>query len=284
MLNVKIDLDSVAKSIREVADSCIVPRFQNLHTGEIHFKGEDDPVTIADQEAEKELSKRFMDLLPGSKVVGEESFAENPSVFDHFLGDSPVWIIDPVDGTKCFIAGEPLYGVIVSLTKQNHTLAAWLYDPTSKEFITAEEGSGAYWKGQKLSVLPPAPLGEMTGILGLQIMEGFEAQGCVLSPDSKPPIERMYSACHDYSRLVAPKPHFSGRFDQVHFHGWSRTCTPWDCAAGVLIHKEAGGYSAHWNGDAFVPSSYKRGILAAPDKESWESVKAWIESACECGD
>lgn len=277
----KIKMEDVEKVITEVADSIIVPRFQNLSAHEIHFKGEDNPYTIADTEAEKALKERLIDLLPGSKVVAEEEFASNEAILDYFLEDSPVWTVDPVDGTKCFIAGEPFYGVIVSLSEKNQPVAGWLYDPTSKEFVTAEKGSGAYYKGQKLSVLPPVSLNEMSGIMGYRIICDHKAmeedcQEHKICPDILP----MHSACHDYARLVAPDGHFSGQLPRVHFHTWKDTCTPWDSTAGILIHAEAGGYTAHWNGESVSPNAYGRGTLSAPDKDCWQEIYNWVTRFC----
>jgi len=277
----KIKIEEVEKIITEVADSIIVPRFRNLSAHEIHFKGEDDPYTIADLEAEKELKDRLIDLLPTSKVVGEEEFASNNAVLDHFLGDSPVWTIDPVDGTKCFIAGEPFYGVIVSLSEQNQAIAGWLYDPTSREFITSEKGSGAYYKGQKLSVLPPDSLDKMSGIIGHRIIcELKDNQEECKEKKECPKILRMRSSCHDYARLVAPEGHFSKQLPIAHFHTWKATCTPWDNIAGILIHSEAGGYTAHWDKTKVLSNAYGRGVLSAPDKDSWEEIHAWMHSFC----
>ncbi len=283
----KINHSAVEAAIREVAQTIILPRFQNLHMGDIKFKSGDDPVTIADQEAESELTKRLLALLPGSKVLGEEAFAADSSLLDQFSGESPVWIIDPLDGTKAFVAGDPVFGVIVALAEQNQTIAGWLYDPTSDEFITAEKGAGAYYKGKKLSVLPPAPLEKMIGTLGARVRDAYDVSLCAKQDAGLQPIwHRMLSACHDYASLVVQEPHFARRRPPMSFHGTYCTCTPWDNAAGVLIHAEAGGYSAHWNGDAFAPNHYGRGLLSAPDKESWLALREWILSFCklpECG-
>jgi len=275
----KIKSDDVEKIIVEVADSFIIPHFRTLHAHEIHFKSEDDPVTIADIEAETALRDRLLGLLPGSKVLGEEAFHVDSSLLGHFSGDSPVWIIDPVDGTKAFIMGEPTYGVIVSLSQQNQTLAAWLYDPTSREFVTAEKGAGTYYKGKRLSVLPANEITKMSGMLGSRLIDAY--QECTVPANVPCPLfERMLSSCHDYARLVVDEPHFSRRVSQMHFHCWKNTCTPWDNAAGVLINTEAGGYTAHWNDEPFAPSHYGRGILTAPDQDSWREIKNWIESFC----
>lgn len=278
MLNIKNE--DVENIIRDVAQAHIIPHFRHLRSHEIHFKSEDNPVTIADSEAEFALKEGLLKLLPGSKVVGEEAFASNPALLELFFDESPVWTVDPVDGTKAFICGEPCFGVIVALTKQNQTLAAWLYDPTSNEFVTAEKGTGAFFKGQRLHVLPSTELKNMSGVMGSRLIDAFE--GCDQSSKvSGPRFERMMSSCHDYARLVVGVPHFSKTLPQMHFHCWKETCTPWDNAAGILIHAEAGGYSAHWNEAPFAPSHYGRGILSAPDKDSWHAMREWIETFCK---
>jgi len=152
---IHVNPEAVSKIIQEVADEYILPRFRNLQAGDVAFKIGDDPVTIADKEAEKALSTRLFDLLPGSNLVGEEIFASNQGILNHFSGESPVWIVDPIDGTRNFVRGSPEFGVIVALAERNQTIAGWIYDPTSKEVVTAEKGSGSWFKGQKLKVLPP---------------------------------------------------------------------------------------------------------------------------------
>ncbi|MDX9690610.1 MAG: inositol monophosphatase [Alphaproteobacteria bacterium] len=275
----KIKTDEVEKIIQDVADSIIVPRFQHPENQEIHFKSEDNPVTIADKEAEKALKERLSALLPGSKVVGEEEFEDNPAIIQRFLSESPVWIVDPLDGTKQFIAGEPLYGVIVALAQGDQTVAGWLYDPTSREFVTTELGAGTYHKGERQKVIEPDDLPNMRGIIGYRIMCAY--RDCEESDDARKPIfVPMNSACHDYASLVVGKEHFSRRTQQAHFHTWLQTCTPWDSSAGILAHTEAGGYTAHWNGDPFQPSHYGRGILSAGSKESWEEIRNWISTFC----
>jgi len=96
-----------------------MPRFRRLRSSDIAFKIGDDPVTIADKAAEKALSQRLLALLPDSTVVGEEDCAANPCVLERFSGESPVWIIDPIDGTRNFVAGKPTFGGIVALAKRN---------------------------------------------------------------------------------------------------------------------------------------------------------------------
>lgn len=273
--------DNVESALRDVAQRCILPHFRNLHAGEVKFKGEDDPVTVADQESEAALTAALTALLPGSRVVGEEAFASDPSLLDAFAGDAPVWIVDPIDGTKMFIAGEPLFGVIVALAKGGETVAGWLYDPNSDAFVTAEKGAGAWYKGQKLSVLPPAPLTDLTGTMRANAHEVSGEDSACLGLQGGPKFYPVRSACHDYAALVVGEPHFACQRSQLHFHGTHSACTPWDNAAGVLIHAEAGGYTAHWDGQPFAPAHYGKSLLSAPDKASWHLLRAWAAGVCD---
>ncbi len=274
----QIDIDAVTSIIREVAAETILPRFRRLGQGDISYKIGDDPVTIADKEAESSLSTRLSGLLEGSKVVGEEAFSTNRGVFDAFFGESPVWIIDPIDGTRNFVKGSPEFGVIVALAKQNQTIAGWLYDPTSNEIITAEKGSGAWFKGQRLKVSQPEPLERMQGFLSDRLVELYEEAKPV---GTKPVFEIMKAGVHEYPRMILNEPHFGKDKPQIHFRACLRQSMPWDDAAGVLAYEEAGGYAARWNGQAYSPAVYDQGLALAPDKDSWLGLKAWCQTFAE---
>ena len=269
----KVDIDSVTNVIREVAIETILPRFRNLESGDVSYKVGDDPVTIADQEAEKGLSSRLSGLLEGSKVVGEEAFAANRGVLDLILGESPVWIVDPIDGTRNFVRGSPEFGVIVALAEQNQVIAGWLYDPTSDEVITTERGSGAWYKGERLKVAAPVPLEKMGGLLSDRLRQAHEKVNPARK-ENQPVIGNTWAAVHQYPRLVLDQPHFGKNEPQLHFRA-SMAGYPWDDAAGVLAHQEAGGYSAMWNEQAYVPSAIGQGLLLSPDRESWQTLKTW---------
>lgn len=274
----KVNFGAVEQAIREVAATEIMPRFRNLGEGDIAFKTGDDPVTIADKSAELALSNHLLGLLPRSKVVGEEAFASNQGISEAFFGESPVWIIDPIDGTRNFVAGKPVFGVIVALAERNQTVAGWLYDPTSDEFVTAEKGAGAWFKGQRLKTLSADKLENMRGSLGERITAAYEA-----SEKKQGPIyERtMMAGCHEYARLIINAPHFSNPGMQWHFRASLMHYSPWDDAAGVLIHHEAGGYAAHMNGDLTKSGDYGGGLMVMPDQDSWHEMHSWIGSFCE---
>lgn len=270
---IRVNMDHVVSIIHEVSDEYILPRFQNLTSGEISFKIGDDPVTIADKEAEIALSERLSELLPGSKVLGEEAFATNQRISEHLFSESPVWIIDPIDGTRNFVKGSSDFGVIVALAEQNQTIAGWIYNPTSKEVLYSEKGSGTYFKGKKRRVLPAQELSKMHGFLGIQMIDYYEKFN--LSNMIEPSFQTMSAGAHEYPRLVLNEAHFGKNVPQSHFRASFAYSYPWDDAAGVLIHKESGGYSAFWDGRAYCPSIMNEGLALAPDEDSWHHLKEW---------
>ena len=103
----KVDLTTVQGIMEEVARTEIMPRFRHLASSDVEMKGVNDPVTIADKAAERELALRLQDLLPGSVVVGEEGCAADPSVLSRFDGKAPVWVIDPSTVLAALLRGGP---------------------------------------------------------------------------------------------------------------------------------------------------------------------------------
>jgi fructose-1,6-bisphosphatase/inositol monophosphatase family enzyme len=277
---ISIAHDQVKAIIEEVAATEILPRFGKLTKEDIDHKNYEAPgasiVTIADKMAEKALSIRLQSLIPGSKVVGEEAFEDNKAIFEHFLSESPIWILDPIDGTLNFARGKTNFGVIVSLVQQNQILAGWTYDPTSKDFLIAEKGAGAEYKGMRCKILPGAPLKKMNGLFGYAINDVFKN----LPADdpirlSAPVIEKSQCSAHDGPRLLMAGNYF-GKSDQTQLHfRISRRYTPWDDAANVLAYKEAGGIVKTWEGTDYKPDHIGNGIFFAPDNEAYQNLHEW---------
>ena len=151
-----VDPQKVASILADVAAQEIVPRFRNLKHGDVRKKAGDETVTVADEAAERALTSRLTALLPGSVAVGEEGAAENPAVMDLLAGDAPVWVVDPIDGTRNFAAGKPEFAVMAALVTRNATLASWIYRPMSGASYVAERGAGAWLNGARMTP-PPAP-------------------------------------------------------------------------------------------------------------------------------
>ncbi|HQU42565.1 MAG TPA: inositol monophosphatase family protein, partial [Pirellulales bacterium] len=103
----------------------------------VELKCDQSPVTVADREAEQHLRSRIAEVFPGDAVLGEE-FGERP-------GDSGYrWILDPIDGTKSFISGVPLYGALIGVEFEQRSVVGVIHIPALDEMVYAARGEGAW--------------------------------------------------------------------------------------------------------------------------------------------
>jgi fructose-1,6-bisphosphatase/inositol monophosphatase family enzyme len=260
-----IDIDAVARFIAEAAAEEIMPRHAKLAAGDVREKGPGDLVTIADEAVERRLAPQLIGLLPGSCVIGEEEAAVDVSVFQRLQAPAPVWIIDPVDGTANFAAGNGDFGVMVALVQGGRTLAGWIHDPVKGVMATAEQGAGAWLNGQRLAVAPaPADPATLSGTL----LVGFHGDREL----GRRVQQRRQRVRAVKSRRCAATEYLQLATAQMHFALFSRLM-PWDHAPGVLIHAEAGGYNAYIDGGGYEPARITaKGLLLTPDKASWQAL------------
>ena len=263
------DPAAVGRILREVAAAVILPRFRNLVAGDVsHKRHPRDLVTIADIEAERELEQRLASLLPGCAFVGEEAAEGRPEVLAALAGGQPVWLLDPVDGTRNFAAGSVCFAVIVGFCAGGKTLAGFILDPLSGRMLWAMVEQGAWLETAegctRVHVARERPLGEMTGSLARRSAERLQAR-LAERGEAAPSATRYGSVGREYMDLA------TGTLD---FASYARL-KPWDHAAGVLIHREAGGFSAlRGNGAPYRPAPFivEDVLLLAPDAESWHRL------------
>jgi len=260
-----INIDQISAIIREVAETEILPRFNRLTAGDIEQKaGPNDLVTTADIEAEAVLTRRLMDLLPGSTVVGEEAVAKDPTVIARLDSDAPVWIIDPVDGTWNFTQGKSDFTVIVAMVDGGQARIGWIHDPIGNATVTAEEGAGAWEDGERLLVAKPAKLAAMTAALyiGARRTPELHARVKSLKQDLGP---RSYLSCAGAEYLALAR-------GSTHYAVFTRLL-PWDHAAGNLIHNEAGGYARMMDNQPYRLRPIDGNLLLAPDERAWRDLR-----------
>ncbi|MFC8538496.1 inositol monophosphatase family protein [Streptomyces sp. NPDC057249] len=237
------DLSDIEAAVRAAAAAEIMPRFRQLAADEVVEKnGPHDLVTVADRRAEEHLTASLGRLLPGSVVVGEEAVHADPKVYEALGGDAPVWIVDPVDGTRQFVRGEPGFCTLVALAHRGELLASWTYAPVPDEMAVAVRGRGARLDGTPIRSGSPAPDAvlrvamshpdyttdaQKAALLGLRA-EGFAARPCG-------------SAGLEYLAVAR------GELDAIAF-SWEYA---WDHAAGLLLVAEAGGAEATLSGAPF---------------------------------
>lgn len=250
---IRPDPVQVAAIIREAAESEILPRFQTLGREQIREKKPGQLVTDADLAAERVLTQRLTALLPAA-VVGEEGVHLDHSLLTALERPGPVWVIDPIDGTANFAAGKPRFAVIVALVVDGRTVMGWIHDPLPNRTVFAAVGEGAWQGTQRLRVAEEGPLEAMAG--------SVKRSPAVAKRVAK--AMRLGSAAHDYLDLVC------GGLDFAHFN----RLMPWDHAAGVLIHGEAGGHAALFDRTSYRPVYVARGdLLMAPGPASWNALR-----------
>ncbi len=259
--------ERVVAALKEVSGESIVPRFNKLRKEDVRAKTHPaDLVTIADEEAEQRLTPILRAALRGSRVIGEESVAADAGLLRLLEEDQPVWVIDPVDGTSNFVNGIPRFAVIVALIAHGETIMGWIHDPLTGNTIAAEQGAGAWSTTITGDVsrceLPPAPsaLKEMTVAL--------HPKAYARSLGQFARNLRQGSAAHDYWALAEGRMHLLAY----------RKMKPWDHAAGVLIHREAGGYNAMLDGAPYRPAHPEQEwLLCAPNDALWREIAEMAE-------
>lgn len=252
-------IETVSNLLREVAASVIMPRFRRLGENDVRAKSPGEDVTIADEEAERLLTLALRDLVPGSVVVGEEAAAQAPDLLAR-IGDGTVWLVDPLDGTSNFVAGDPCFATMVSLLRDGRSVASWMLSPASGRLHVAEAGSGAWIDGVRCRSGPAPSWGRLRGSvltrflppsLRETILEGARG-GAEILPG-------LRCAGEEYPAIA------TGRQDFAVF--WR--ALPWDHAPGILFLEEAGGRAAGFDGRRYRAVDHGSGILATATPELW---------------
>lgn len=258
-------IDRVTEAIEAAAAEEIMPRFRSLRDHEIEAKANGELVTAADIACEKVLGAQLTDLLPGSRVVGEEAVAVAPALMDLLDGEDPVWIIDPVDGTGNFARGTAIFATMVALAVGGKTRAAWIHDPIGGRTAVAEAGSGASMAGRALKVSSAdAVVSEMAGTLHASSFAPPEIAQKVHERRGRVKAMRsLRCAGAEYLRLITGEMQFT-LFTRL---------MPWDHAPGVLLHQEAGGTARCFDGGDYGVRRHREiGVLMAPDGSSWDKL------------
>jgi histidinol-phosphatase len=199
-------------------------------------KADGSPVTIADRRAEELIRRAVEQRYPSHAVLGEE-FGESGG------GSSRRWIVDPIDGTKAFVHGVPLYGVLLGLEIEGVVEVGVAYFPALEEMISAASGLGCWWNGKQAHVSTVEHLDK--GVVCYTDMGGF------WQSNRWPSFERLarrasiragWSDAYGYM-LVA-----SGRVEVM----LDPVMAVWDCGPFPPIFREAGGYFGDWKGNASI--------------------------------
>ncbi len=276
-------IERVEQLMRHVAAEVIVPRFQRLDASEIHEKGPSDVVTVADREAEERLTAELAALLPGSRVVGEEAVAANPTLLETVSHPGAVWLVDPLDGTANFAQGIGPFAVMVALLRAGQTTAGWILDPLSGDVAVAERGSGAYLNGVRTRASDQVPaahaLRGSTLVRRMPPEHPLAAMRAGAGEDTGepggPPVWRPGRGCagYEYPSILR---------DETQFTFFWQTM-PWDHAPGVLLVEESGGVAGWLDTTPYTPTRRDQGLLVARNPGVWRTVRDELLTVADAG-
>ena len=269
------DIQRVGEILAAVAQSEIMPRFRRLTAAQIRRKTSAfDLVTEADEAAEAAIEQALLADFPGAVVIGEEGAHKEPSRLEHIAGAELAFIVDPVDGTRNFASNLPLFGVMTAVTVRGEIVAGAIHDPVCRDCAYAVRGGGAWIEREDgtrtpLHVAAPAPLAEMEGLIGTNYLPEPLRTRVNGNLSRLARTSSLRCAAHEYRAAAAGHCHIL-LFNRL---------MPWDHAAGWLLHREAGGYSALFDGEPYRPANIGGGLICAPDEATWRLVRAALLEA-----
>jgi len=199
----------------------------------ISLKSDNSPVTIADQLAEKTIVETIKKIFPDHSFLGEELGQQNNNT-------EYTWIIDPIDGTKDYSRGIPLFGTLISLFHNNEVILGVSNLPLMKELMYAEKGKGAFVNRKPVSVSKVRNLEESYVTFGN--FNYFVDKGYLdnLSNITRKARGRRGSGdCWMYHLLA------QGKLEVI----MEAKTNIWDIAAPSLIVTEAGGKVTDFDGN-----------------------------------
>ncbi len=235
------ELDARLDTARRLARAAGTTTLQWFGAGkiEVERKADDSPVTVADRQAEELLREQIAREYPDDAILGEE--------FGEASGRSPYrWIVDPIDGTKSFICGVPLYATLVGIERGGVAVAGVIHLPALDETAYAARGRGAWHEvaGRPLRPARVASLESLAdGLFVTSQVDTFFQRGAgavYRELERRAAITRTWGDAYGYL-LVA-----TGRAAVM----VDAAMSAWDAAAVVPIVEEAGGRFTDWSGAA----------------------------------
>lgn len=225
--------ESLLKAAEELARLVGGVALQHYRSAlQVERKADGSPVTIADRAAEQAARDWVRRRFPDDGVLGEELGEER-------AGARRRWIIDPIDGTKSFVRGVPLWGSLVALCEGETVLAGAAFFPAVDELVVAAPGAGCWWNGGRCSVSSVGALAESTAVTTDERFRRHAARGGAWERlGARVDVARSWGDCFGYL-LVA-----TGRAEVM----CDPELSPWDAAALQPIIVEAGGTFTDWSG------------------------------------
>jgi len=212
----------------------------------VESKADQSPVTAADRGAEELMRKFINKRYPEHGIIGEEFGSERPDA-------EFVWVLDPIDGTKSFITGVPLWGTLIGLLHHGQPILGCIHQPVLNQLLIGD-GETTTLNGRPTRVRAGGSLAEATLLTSdttnlAKYQDGAACDRLV----SQVKLYRTWGDCYGYLLLAM------GLADVV----LDPIMNPWDIAALVPVIRGAGGVITDWKGGAPYPAQST--IAATPE-------------------
>lgn len=226
--------DFAEKLAREAGE--LIVRERNENTLRTDYKDQTELVTHADVMADEYIAKAIREKFPNHRLLSEEA-APDRSQAENL--DTPLWIIDPIDGTVNYAYGHPQVAVSIAYAEQGKVQAGVVHAPFTDETFRGVLGQGATLNGKRIM---------NSGAEDLR--QSLFATGFPYTKDKLEPLMRrlnaMIHACRDLRRIGSAALDIcwvaAGRLDAYY-----ESVSPWDFAAARVIALEAGARCGHFN-------------------------------------
>ena len=201
------------------------------------FKADESPVTVADRESERLIRSRIESKFRQHAIVGEEyGRAED-------AGASHRWFVDPIDGTKSFVQGVPLYAVLLGLEIEGTVEVGVAYFPALDEMIAAASGEGCWWNGRRAHVSQVSSVER--AVVAFTDPASFDQYG---RAEAWERIKHGTYYCAGWGDAYGHLLVATGRVELM----LDPIMSDWDCAPFPPILSEAGGYFGDWQGNPTI--------------------------------
>ncbi len=256
-----VDFIPFVEELARASGEAILPFFRTaIGARDKSRGGVFDPVTEADRAAETIMRRMINNSFPGHGIIGEEFGSQREDA-------EFVWVLDPIDGTKSFISGIPMWGTLIGLQHAGQPIYGMMHQPFTREKFSGD-GASASWRGigpkdvpaeRRLRARDCALLGEAT----LMTTHPSLLKGDTLEPfrrvEAQARLSRYGGDCYAYCMLAA------GHVDLVIESGLNA----YDIAALIPIIEGAGGVITSWDGDNAAQGG---SIIAAGDRRAHEQA------------
>lgn len=195
------------------------------------LKRDESPVTVADLEAEAIVRRQIEKFFPGEAVLGEEQGGE---------AGADRWVVDPIDGTKSFVAGVPLYATLLAYEAGGEPVVGVAYFPALDDIVYAEKGVGCHWNGEACRVSTETEPKRMIVCCGGHAsMQKHDRTKGILGLARQVMATRTWCDAYGHALVATGRAH--AMIDPV--------VSRWDISAMAVIVREAGGSFTDFSGN-----------------------------------